>query len=290
MKKLFLGNIHLIVALLLPVLVTLSCTEIVEIDLDTTYTRLVVEGGVTNDSIHHQVQLSLSRDYFYNQAAPRVSNAVVHLEFEDISLLMEEHDNIPGLYLTPYAFRGTIGTTYSLSIDQVDVDEDGTYESYNASSTMPGGVELDSILLNYSSSVYGNGWEVYMFALDPPSKDWYGMRFWKNSELISPKLIDYSIQTDDFYNGKYLFYGIPIAYYSDDETEEQLFPGDTVSLELHSIERDYYNFVGDAQLEIFGSNPLFSGPPANIRSNIDNGASGAFTAYSVYRASAIVPE
>ena len=108
--------------------------------------------------------------------------------------------------------------------------------------------------------------------------------------MITPLLIDYGIQPDDFYNGKYLFYGIPIGYYSDDETEEQLFPGDTVTLELHSIDRAYYDFVGDAQLEIFGNNPLFSGPPANIRSNIDNGAMGAFTAYSITRASAIVAE
>ena len=288
MKKRHLGNIHLIVALLM--LLNISCTEVVQIELDSTYKRLVVRGEVTSDSMHHQVLLSLSSDYFSNQPAPRVSNALVHLDFEDISLLMEEHDTIPGLYLTPYAFRGTIGTTYSLSIDQVDVDEDGTYESYNASSTMPGGVVLDSIFLNYSSTVYGSGWEVYIFALDPPSKDWYGLNFWRNSELITPTLIDYSIQTDDFYNGKYLFYGLPIAYYSDEETEEQLFPGDTVTLELHSIEGDYYDFVVDAQLEIFGNNPLFSGPPANIRSNIDNGASGAFTAYSIYRASAIVPE
>ncbi len=288
MKKRLPGNIGLIVALLM--LANLSCTEIVQIDLDSTYTRLVVQGGVTSDSVFHQVQLSLSSDYFSNQPAPRVSGAIVHLEFDDVSLELEEDDAVPGLYLTPYAFRGVIGTTYSLSIDQVDVDDDGTYESYYASSSMPGGVILDSILLNYSSTIYGSGYEVYMFALDPPSKDWYGIRFWKNSDLLTDTLIKYSVQNDDFYNGKYLFYGIPIGYYSDDDPREQLNPGDTVTLELHSIESSYYDFVGDAQLEIFGNNPLFSGPPANIRSNIDNGAMGAFTAYSIQRASAIVRE
>ncbi len=65
-------------------------------------------------------------------------------------------------------------------------------------------------------------------------------------------------------------------------------PGDTVTLELNSIDQAYYDFVGDAQLEIWGNNPLFSGPPANVRSNIDNDAIGIFTAYSIERASAIV--
>ena len=272
------------------ILLNLSCTEIVQIDLESTYTRLAVEGGITSDSVHHQVVLSLSGEYFSNRPAPRVSQAEVHIDFDGTSLLLEEHDTIPGLYLTPYAFRGVIGTTYELSIDQVDVDNDGTFESYRASSTMPGGVVFDSILLNYSSNVFGSGWEVYMFALDPPSKDWYGFDFWKNSELLTPGLSDYGIQPDDFYNGKYLFYGIPIAYFSDEETDEKLIPGDTIILELHSIEKAYYDFVGDAQLELFGNNPLFSGPPANIRSNIDNGGTGAFTAYSISRASAIVPE
>ena len=264
MKEQFRKYNRFLVALLLPLLLNTSCTEIVQIDLDSTYTRLVVEGCVTDDSVKHQVLLTLSSDYFSNQAAPRVSDAVVYLDFEDVSLQMEEHDTIPGLYLTPHAFPGVIGTNYSLSINQVDVDENGTYETYHANSTMPGGVVFDSILLNYSSTPFGSGYEVYMFALDPPSEDWYGFNFWKNSNLITPLLIDYGIQPDDFYNGKYLFYGIPIGYYSDDETEEQLFPGDTVTLELHSIDRAYYDFVGDAQLEIFGNNPLFSGPPANI--------------------------
>lgn len=289
MKRQIQKYIQRFLALLLPVLLSTACTEIVDIELDSTYTRLAVEAYITSDSMQHQVLLTLSSDYFANQKAPGVSNAEVYLEFDDISIQMEEHDTVPGLYLSPHAFRGVIGTTYNLSIDQVDVDEDGVYESYNSSSTMPGGVVFDSIVLNYSTSVYGNGWEVYMFALDPPSRDWYGFNVWKNSELMTPTLLDYGIQTDDFYNGKYLFYGIPIAYFSDDETEQQLFPGDTVTFELHSIESAYYDYVGDAQLELFGNNPLFSGPPANIRSNINNGAMGSFTAYSITRASAIVP-
>ncbi|MFO7669766.1 MAG: DUF4249 domain-containing protein [Bacteroidales bacterium] len=288
MKKRLPGNRFLIMALLM--LMNLSCTEIIDIELDTTYQRLVVQGSITNDSVFHQVELSLSGDYFSNQPSPRVSNALVKLEFNDVILQMMEHDSIPGLYLTPYAFRGVIGTTYSLSIDQVDVDNDGESESYHAASTMPGGVRLDSISLNYFSSYYGSGYQVYMFALDPPSRDWYGLKYWKNSDLLTDTLIKYSVQSDDFYNGKYLFYGIPIGYYSDEEPREQLQPGDIVTLELNSIERAYYDFVGDAQLEIWGNNPLFSGPPANIRSNVDNGAMGVFTAYSIQRASAVVSE
>ena len=284
------GLRHIPVALLLLALSALfSCTEIIDIELDSTYKRLVVEGTVTTDSVRHQVQLTTTSNYFSNQSPPAVSGAVVELEFKETRLLMEEHDTIPGTYLAPEAFRGIIGTTYELHISQVDIDKDGETESYHASSTMPGGVVLDSIRINYFTSYFVSGYELYMYALDPPTKDWYGLKYWKNSDLLSDSLIKYNVQPDDFYNGKYLYYGIPIGFYADDEPREQLLPGDTVTLELNSIEKDYYNFVIDAQLEIYGNNPMFSGPPANVRSNIDNRAMGFFTAYSIERTFTVVP-
>ena len=76
----------------------------------------------------------------------------------------------------------------------------------------------------------------------------------------------------------------------DEDPREALMPGDTVTLELNSIDLDYYNFIVDAQLEIMGNNPLFSGPAANVRSNIDNQGKGIFTAYPVQRVSAILSE
>ncbi len=275
--------------LILVLAALMSCTEIIDITLDSTYRRLVVEGTVTTDSVRHGVQLTTTSDYFSNQSPPAVSGAVVELEFMDRRLLMEEQDTIPGRYLVPKPFRGIIGTTYELYISQVDIDQDGETESYHANSTMPGGVLLDSIRLNYFTSYFVSGYELYMFALDPPTSDWYGLKYWKNNDLLSDSLIKYNVQPDDFYNGKYLYYGIPIGFYADDEPREQLLPGDTVTLELNSIEKDYYNFIIDAQLEIYGNNPMFSGPPANVRSNIDNGAMGFFTAYSIARASTVVP-
>jgi hypothetical protein len=268
----------------------ISCTEIVDIELDSTFRRLVVYGTVTTDSVRHQVELTTSSDYFSNESSPRISNAVVELEFNDSTMILQEQDSIKGLYLTPYAFRGVQGTTYQLHISQVDLDGDQEFDSYHATSTMPGGVRFDSIQLNHNQSFWWSGWEIYMFALDPPTRDWYGLKIWKNSDLLTDTLIKYTIMPDDFYNGKYLYYGFPIAYLSDSVAREMVYPGDTVTLELNSIEQAYYDFVTDAQLEIWGNNPLFSGPPANVRSNIDNEGKGIFAAYSIKRASAIVTE
>ena len=72
--------------------------------------------------------------------------------------------------------------------------------------------------------------------------------------------------------------------------DEVLITGDTVTVEMNSIGTDYANFIWEAQSEVKGSNPLFSGPPANVKGNIDNGATGFFAAYSVSRAYTIVTD
>lgn len=264
-----------------------SCTELIDIELDSTYRRLVVFGEVSTDSLHHQVSLSYSSDYFFNQPSPRVSDARIELEFDDELIDLEEVDSIPGLYRTTVAFRGSIGTEYRLTISQVDVDEDGANEVYHAQSTMPGGLVLDSVSLLYFNSPFTSGYQVLVYAFDPPEREWYNFKLWRNSDMLTDTLIKYAPQTDDFFNNSYIF-GLPVGFLSDDDPREAVRPGDTITLELNSITQDYYNFLVDAQLEIFGNNPLFSGPPANVRSNIKEGGKGIFAAYSIQRKSVIL--
>jgi len=265
-----------------------SCTEVIDIELDSTYRRLVVYGEVTTDSLHHQVRLSYSSDYFYNQSAPPVRDALLELEFDDKLMRMQESDSLPGVYQTGEAFRGAIGTTYKLYVSEVDVDEDGVNENFVAQSTMPGVLVLDSINLLYFSSPFGSGYQVLMYAYDPPEREWYNFKLWRNGDMLTDTLIKYSVQPDDFFNDSYTS-GLPVGFLSDDDPREAVQAGDTITFELNSITQDYYNFVVEAQSEIFGNNPLFSGPPANVHSNIREGGKGMFTAYSIQRVSTIVP-
>ena len=269
------------------VIIASACTEPVEIDLDSTYARLVVEGYVNTDSIKHSVILSVTSDYFANEASPRVSNAFIERAFEGETMQLLENDTVPGLYEAPHAFRGVIGTTYDLDISQLDVNQDGTEDQYHASSTMPGGTELVSIELKYYPTAVASGYGVFMYAFHPPEhRDWFGFKLIKNGILISNTLEEYSILSDDIFDDGY-FPGIPVGFLSDDETEQAVHPGDTVTLELNCIDEAYYNFVSGAQLEIVGYNPLFSGPSANITSNLSNEAFGIFAAYSILRTYAI---
>ncbi len=268
--------------------ITSSCTERIEVELDSTYTRLVVYGEITTEARAHQVRLSKSADYFSNQPAPPVENAVVRLNFDDQSLVLQENE--PGIYETPSDFFGIPGKTYSLVINSVDIDENGEDEEYTAESFLPAVGKLDSITLKYTENSFFSGWEVQVWAWDPAdAKNFYAFKSIKNGVLQSDTLNEIIVQSDDFFDGNYT-YGITSQFLDDAKENEKALPGDTITFQLDGITEDYYVFILEAQAEAFGSNPLFSGPPANVVSNISNGAIGYFTAYSLDRASKVVPE
>jgi len=266
-----------------------ACTEKIDIELDSTYARLVVEGAVTTDSINHYVLLSVTSNYFSNRPSPKVQDAIVELTFGNETMQLIENGTIPGRYETPSAFRGVIGTTYELDISQLDVNQDGEEEQYHASSTMTGGAELEKIELKYYPTSFVSGYTVFMYLYHAEEiREWFGFKLTKNSDILTDSLYKYSVLSDEIFDSGYLP-GLPVGFLSDDDPREALLPGDTLTFELNCIEEAYFNFVGDAQTEIAGYYPLFSGPPSNVVSNIDNGAMGIFAAYSIQRISVVLP-
>jgi len=276
------------VFLFMALLFASACTERIDIQLDSTYRRLVVDGAVTSDSIKHRVFLSLSSDYFSNNPAASLGNALVELFYEDQALRFPESSLLPGCYESPEAFRGVPGTTYTLVISQIDVDGNGIDERYQAVSTMPGGSEIESVELKYFSAPVLSGHTVFLYAYNPVNqRDWFGFKLVKNGDVLTDSLTKYTVLSDDLFDTGY-FPGLPVGFLNDDNPREAVHAGDTITLEMDCIEQAYYNFVTEAQLEIAGNFPLFSGPPANVRSNLDNGAQGFFAAYSIERFSLIV--
>ncbi len=269
-----------ILLLLFALPVFVACTEIIEIELDSTYSRLVVFGTITTDSIHHQVTLTSTTDYFYNEPSPAVENASVSVAFDDTLIFLEESFTQPGIYLFPDAFRGVPGTTYYLEIQDVDIDQNGVSELYDAETTMPNIAKADSIRLQKFITPFFSGYQIALWSPEPSGLHYYNYKLIRNGVLINRRLSDYTVQTDEFFNNNYIS-GIPVGFLNDEDENEVIKSGDTVTLEINSITEDYYTFIIDAQSEIFGNNPLFSGPPANVPSHISNGAVGIFTAYSI---------
>ena len=265
-------------------IVIFSCTERIDIKLDDSSIRLVVDGTVSTENKAHKVNLLKTTSYFYDQKAPSVTGATVSITSG--TQVIQLYESVPGVYQTDSAFAGLTGRSYLLNIKLSSPV--GGFSDYSATSVISNLVSLDSIDLVFHDDWAESGiWEVRTFFQDPATEDYYRFLIYKNRVLVTDTLDEWFVSDDKFFNGSYLW-GAPIAFLDQGSDRESLKPGDEITVELNSISKDYAEFLWEAQSELWGSNPLFSGPPANVKGNIDNGAIGFFATYTVSRATARV--
>jgi hypothetical protein len=262
-----------------------SCTERIDISLDDSAVRLVVEGSITTDTMSHKILLSSSSGYFYNQPPQPVSGATVTVS--DGENILDLTEVSPGVYQTAPAVHGIEGKTYTLNIKLNK--QIGGFSDYTASSKLNPVAKLDSISLIYHPEWSSAGiWEVKCFIQDPTSADFYRFLISRNDTMITDTLDEWFVTDDRFFNGNYVN-GLTVSYFDQSIKEQRLIPGDSMLVEMNNTGEKYANFLWESQSEIIGSYPLFTGPPANIKGNISNGAIGFFAAYSASRAMTNVP-
>jgi hypothetical protein len=276
------------ILLIVTLLILVKCTERIQVDLKDTTPRLVVDGAITTDTTIHYIRLTESGSYFINQPLPAVSNAQVLLSdgIKTISLL--ESDKFPGYYITPHNYHGIPGRTYSIAISDVDIDRDGQTELYEAESYLNPVSPIDSIRLEYHD--IWELWKILLYAHEPgETEDYYLFRVFMNNTIHTDQLSEVSVTDDRFFNGSYAN-GVWVQSIDISDEKVELNPGDTVSLQMSGITRDYFEYVVALQEETGMKVPLFSGPPANLPGNVSNGALGFFRAYSSSMASVIHAE
>ena len=256
-----------------------GCTEKIDLPLDTEPTRLVVEGFVKSGYEKPVVYLSESTSYYFNTTPPSVTGATVVLNNGSFNVYLNEVS--PGCYTTNDLYYGEPGKIYTLTIDLKTPI--GGYSRFTSVSEMEHYTNLDSVVLTFYPDLGEKGlWEARCWFPDYSGPDFYRFHLIRNSEPVTWKLSKWIITDDRFFDGKYVN-GEPFTYLSQESENERLEPGDTLDIELHHISRAYYNFIQDAQSELRGSDPLFSGPGANVRGNISNGAICFFEAFPVSR-------
>lgn len=276
----------LILAMFLPALFFQACTERIEIELDDSYIRLVVDGSITTDTMAHTVLLSTTSSYFYNKPSPAVTGAQVSITDGTQTFVLTEF--APGVYKTQPDVFAVPGKTYTLDVKLASGV--GGYTEYKAESKLFAITDLDSVGLLFHPEWASVGiWEVKCYVQEPPTVDFYRFLIKRNNQLLTDTINEWFITDDVFFNGNYTN-GATVAYLLQSRSDEGLRAGDTVTVEVNSVGKEYYNFLLEAQTELRGSNPLFSGPPANIKGNINNGGFGYFSAYSATRSYTITPE
>lgn len=265
-----------------------NCTERIQLELEDSDPRLVVDGVITTDTTIHYVRLTQSGSYFVNQPLPAVSDAQVLLYDGTNTISLLESDKFPGFYITPHNYHGIPGRTYSIAISNVDIDRDGQTELYEAESYLNPVSPIDSIHLEYHD--IWELWKVLLYADEPgETEDFYLFSIFINNAIQTDQLTEVSVTDDRFFNGSYAN-GVWVQSIDISDEKIELNPGDTVSLQMSGITREYFEYVIALQEETGMKVPLFSGPPANLPGNVSNGALGFFRAYSSSIASVIHSE
>ena len=272
-----------------------SCTTDITLNLDGATPELVVEGVITTDTMAHSIHLKKTSHYFSNLPAEAISGATVSLSDGLTTITLLEAELNKGIYRTPSNYYGVEGRTYTLTIDNVDVNIDGVNERYSASCPMSRIIPIDSIEVKKERLFQNDMWAIKAWFQDPAGEsNYYLVRNYKNDSSVSDSIQEWGITDNEFFKGKYLM-GETMMYFSSTKKDEKLQTGDKVTLELCSITKDYMGYIKEAQEEFMGRNPLFGGQPANIRTNIKQllplkGKAiphGYFAAYSVFRANTI---
>lgn len=269
------------------VFVIISCTERIDIDEDLGAgfpTYAVVEALINTDTTEHLVKLTRSKRLDDTNAVGKITNADVRISGNGQEVLLTERE--PGFYYTPSDFFVIVGQRYYLTIDGVDINDDGIIDLITATDSVPSVPILDSIQIEYIEP--WEAWSVNTFAQEPGNEEnFYFFRASINNTMVSDTL--YEIRTTDDYliNGSYIS-GLPTYYFNAEDPSEVLTDGDTITLEISGISSIAYEFIIQAQTESGYSSPLFSGPPSNVDHNMEGvNVFGAFITFSSSRASKI---
>lgn len=266
-----------------------SCVEEIPMSFDSSYTRLVVEGAITTDTMAHIVKLTKSGPVINNKPYEPVENAVLSIsDGTNVINLTEDPDN-SGVYKTDPTAYGVPGNTYTLTINNVDIDGDGVLETYTAQSELRKENPIDSINVVYDGSNPDfAGWMIKLYGKEiGGDRNFYLMKAYINNHLVTDSTHEYRYVSDNTgFNGKY-FDGFAVYMFDKKKKDEQVKDGDTITLEMNGIDQGYFSFINDFVQEYYPKVPIFSGPSADISTNVipSEKAVGYFAAYSVQKSS-----
>lgn len=237
----------------------------VDIDLNDSEPRLIVDGLVCDSPGPYQINLQLSGSYFNQPDLNQVSGAVVIIS-DNAGMTDSLKEIASGVYQTS-KLKGIPGKTYKLKVLSDN-------KEYAATTTMGCKVEIDSLAVRKGKSIQiefdgireDNRAEIHCFFKDPKEKNYYRFKVYRNGIL---NVKNYTLYDDQYTNGQQIDFMV-----------RRVEVGEVVRVELISIDKatyEYYRALGN----VLHSNPIFGSTPANPNTNLTNGAMGYFGAGAI---------
>jgi len=261
MRKLF--TIILIISFVL-----ISCEEVIDINLNDSSPSLVAEANIRL-SQPCIVKLSYTSNYFDTLESVYEENAVITVfDSEHREDLLTYQGN--GLY-SGEIVHGLPGHTYTLTISVGN-------KEYQARSTLyssPDLVELTYEKLDIPHYTEETLYTVKSVIVDDIfNENYYLFRYYRNGDLLDDY---YSTYSDRFLDHDTIVYNdFRLSFYQ----------GDTVKVELFSIDKEVYNYFNLMNDMLFSA--MTSSTPFNPESNFSNGLIGYFMAASTDNESIII--
>lgn len=247
-----------------------SCEKTITLDLKQSEEQLVIEAQVTDQPGKQYVKISRSVPFSGSGQTPRVSDANVIVEDSD-GIVYEFAESEPGLYLPLEPFTGSVGQEYTLRVSldgQIYTASDRMYYVPPFDSL---GVRLDEEEMQ-DSDENNRFYEVLVYIKEPPvTTDYYLAKFYRDGEELNDNGESIFVY-DDFLLGEEID-ALPFPYYYAE--------GEKATVEMYSLSRSAYKYFLDILSNIDGDGGMFSGQPANIRTNIEGGAIGYFQVSSI---------
>ncbi|MFP4367879.1 MAG: DUF4249 domain-containing protein [Bacteroidales bacterium] len=255
-----------------------SCEKEVILDLaDKEGAYLIVEANIDNLAKNQFIKLSLSSSYYEVTSGPPVSNASVKISGGGAEFNFTESpvDSLKGLYFNDI-IAGSLkeGINYRLRIVKDS-------EVYTARSVLQSVPDIDSVSLELnlftsmgiiSDTLYD---ALIHFSTLPGNDAHYLVDLDINERLQtfrpSQKTVISTESLDEYVS-------LAVKTINKDNLE----PGDTINVKLRSISKEQYDFyqIFFFQTDLSG-NPFAGAPPANIPTNLSEGARGFFQVSSV---------
>jgi Domain of unknown function (DUF4249) len=255
------------IAMLFIALTTLmSCEKVIEIDLNSTDPKVVIEGIVTDQNEPLTVTINKTVNFSDANNYPAIGKAIVTIaDNAGNSEVLTE--TITGTYKTK-KLVGIVGRTYTLT-----VNAEG--KTYTAKSIMSPKVNITDIKYEVAPRPGQKEDHYVLFPqfLDPKGTG-NNYRFIQSTTKKMDKTI--IISNDNVEDGK------PNArpIFSQDL---DILLGDTVTVEMHCIDKASYDYFYSLTQSADGG-----ATPANPITNIQGGALGYFAAYTVQKLTKVV--
>jgi len=259
------------------ILLLAACTKEIDLDLnDDKHSRLVVEGSITTEKKAHIIKLSRTSNYFANEPTPRETGATVKIfeEGSDDPFVFVETEQ--GVYKSDTSVFGKVGKNYTLEITLQDGEE------YSATAFLDTVPDMDSVTYEYEEFNMNNKIFKYyilkLWAQEPEGEgDNYLFNIFINGIWDNDTLNEAVYDNDEYIDGMYIP-GVDIYGIRDEDFEDDTI---TVRVDMLSIPEDLIEYNIAVMMETEWKGSPFDGPPANVPTNINNGALGFFSASDV---------